>query len=161
MATKQRTRYSILGLLSWQPMSGYEIKKLIEMGLRHFWGESYGQLYPTLNRLVADGLAVRKEDTGSGRRRRHLYTITGKGRRVLLTWLREPTDPPSVRNEMQLKFFLTGRLDEEEGIRLIEEYRAGERARYHEYVQSEKILRVAVRKNALPEELSGLAGPGG
>lgn len=159
MPGRQKTRYSILGLLTWQPMSGYEIKKLVEMGLRHFWSESYGQLYPTLNQLVADGLALRKEDTGTGRRKRHLYSITAKGRRAVLAWLREPTDPPSVRNEMQLKFFLTGRLDEEEGIRLIEEYRAGERSRYEEYSRSETILRTAVQARTLPEELVGLTGP--
>lgn len=140
-------------------MSGYEIKKIIEIGLQHFWCESYGQLYPTLNQLVADGHALRSEDSGTGRRKRHLYTITAKGRRLLLGWLREPTDPTSIRNEMQLKFFLTGRLNEEEGIRLIEEYRVRESARLEDYLKSEKILRAAVRKQTFPEELAGLAGP--
>ena len=32
MARKARTHYAILGLLCWKPMSGYDIKKLIEAG---------------------------------------------------------------------------------------------------------------------------------
>ena len=46
------------GIGTWQPMSGYEIKRLVEMGLRHFWNESYGQLYPTLAALVDDEALV-------------------------------------------------------------------------------------------------------
>ena len=56
MAARRKTRFAILGLLSWKPMSGYDIKKLIEMGLQYFWQESYEQLYPTLEALVAEGL---------------------------------------------------------------------------------------------------------
>ena len=65
MAKKQKTRSAILGLLSWQPMSGYDIKKLIEMGLRHFWSESYGQIYPTLEQLVKEGFAAKKSQSTS------------------------------------------------------------------------------------------------
>ena len=58
MARKARTHYAILGLLCWKPMSGYDIKKMVEVGLSYFWSESYGQIFPTLNRLVDDGLAT-------------------------------------------------------------------------------------------------------
>ena len=44
-------------LLSWKPMSGYDIKKLVDAGLSHFWNENYGQIYPTLESLVKEGLA--------------------------------------------------------------------------------------------------------
>ena len=88
-ATKSKTPFAILGLLSWQPMSGYDIKKLVDMGLQHFWNESYGQLYPTLDKLVANGLATRSEETSSGGRRRRVYSITAAGRRAFIDWLRE------------------------------------------------------------------------
>lgn len=159
MAAKRKTRFAILGLLSWKPMSGYDIKKLIEMGLQYFWNESYGQLYPTLEALVAEGLAVRKAASTSGGRRRHLYTITAKGRRTFLDWLRKPTDLPKLRSEPQLKFFLASRLPVEEGVRLVEEYRAQQRERLQLYKPSEQILRRAVRNDVWPEELEGLIGP--
>ncbi len=155
---KQKTRFAILGLLSWQPMSGYDLKKMIDMGLQHFWNESYGQLYPTLEQLVADGHTTCKKDAGSGGRSRHVYAITAKGRREFLTWLREPTAPARIRSEPQLKFFLTGRLPAAEGIRLVEEYRGQLQEQYDRYVDSEKVLRQAVRSGILPEEIAGLAG---
>ena len=45
------SRHAILGVLGFCPMSGYDVKKLIERSIAHFWNESYGQIYPILNRL--------------------------------------------------------------------------------------------------------------
>ncbi|MCK7479112.1 MAG: PadR family transcriptional regulator [Candidatus Moduliflexus flocculans] len=50
------TKYVILGLLTEAPLSGYEIKKLVDIRFRFFWSESYGQIYPELKRLTAMGL---------------------------------------------------------------------------------------------------------
>ena len=52
------SRFAILGVLSLGAMSGYDVKKLIERSIAHFWNESYGQIYPSLNRLAAEGKLV-------------------------------------------------------------------------------------------------------
>jgi len=150
---RNRTWFAILGLLAWKPMSGYDIKKLIEVGLSYFWHESYGSLYPTLDRLVAEGLARRTEQRRHGRRTRHAYSITAKGRREVSAWLHEPTDLPRTRNELQLKFFLCSRRPLAESIRLLEEYREQQREVQEIYADSERILRRAVREASLPDEL--------
>jgi DNA-binding PadR family transcriptional regulator len=151
MARKRKTWFAILGLLSWKPMSGYDIKKMVEMGLSHFWSES--NLFPTLGALVEEGLATRREDRASGKRTRHVYRITAKGRRAFEKWLREPAEMPQMRNELQLKFFLSARRPVEESIRLLEEYRAQQRARYEEYRVSEVVLRQAVEQGTIDPEL--------
>jgi PadR family transcriptional regulator AphA len=150
---RNRTWFAILGLLSWKPMSGYDIKKLIEAGLSHFWQESYGALYPTLDRLVTDGLARRKEQPRHGMRTRHVYSITARGRREVTAWLGEPTEPPRTRNELLLKFFLCSRRPLEESIRLLEEYREQQREVRKNYVDSERLLRHALRDRTLPDEV--------
>ena len=61
------TRYAILGLLSLAPMSGYEIRKVAASSIGHFWSESYGQIYPTLRKLVAAGLAKPRSRRGRQR----------------------------------------------------------------------------------------------
>jgi DNA-binding PadR family transcriptional regulator len=133
-------------------MSGYDIKKFVEMGLSHFWSESYGQLYPTLAELVAGGLASKTADR-RGKRHRYVFTITPKGRRAFLEWLRKPTDLPRTRNEFQLKFFLCSRRPFEDGIRLLEEYRKQQHEVYEEYAVSETVLSQAVQNGAVPTEL--------
>lgn len=46
---------AILGLVSEQPMHGYELKKRLGELLGALWGVSYGSLYPALRRLERQG----------------------------------------------------------------------------------------------------------
>ncbi len=152
MAAPRKTWFVILGLLNWRPMSGYDIKKLIEVALSYFWSESYGQLYPTLDRLVGEGLASRRTEKRGGRSR-YVYSITARGKRQFLAWMKEPADIPRARNELQVRFFLSARLPTRESIRLLEEYREQQRRQYELYRDSEKVLALAVRRGGLPDEL--------
>jgi DNA-binding PadR family transcriptional regulator len=101
-----RTAYVILGMLSIQSnLSGYDLHKAIEENFGSFWGESYGQIYPTLKRLVAEGLIEASQSSGAPRKRRQQYALTDAGRDRLREWLAQPfqNDPP--RNEFMLKLF--------------------------------------------------------
>ncbi len=137
-------------------MSGYDIKKFVEMGISHFWNESYGQLFPTLSRLVDEGLATKEQAQGSGRRKRFLYTITDQGREALEEWLRAPSEPVRTRSELTLKFFLSCRRPPAEAARLLEEHRSQLEERLEEYTESERTLARAVETGALPDEVGHL-----
>ena len=156
MASKKKSQFAILGLLSWKPMSGYDIKKVVDVGLSHFWNENYGQIYPTLDQLVKQGLATKKRERKSGKRQRFVYTITSKGKQAFRGWIAEPTDPPVVRNELQLKYFLSSNLPTSTSIRLIEEHQSMQQSLLREYRQSEKILKAAVQKDEYAEELNDI-----
>ena len=54
MANEKKIDYAILGLLSHEPMTGYEIKKRMDTTLKFFWRASYGSIYPGLSELVQD-----------------------------------------------------------------------------------------------------------
>lgn len=100
-----QTAYAILGILSFHPgQSGYHIRKTIETTVGFFWGESFGQIYPTLKRLAANGL-IAAEAATSGARSRLEYSLTPAGHACLEEWLAVPyrTDPP--RDEFLLKLF--------------------------------------------------------
>ena len=125
-------------------MSGYDIKKVVDIGLSHFWNENYGQIYPTLDQLVKDGLATKRAERKSGKRQRFVYTITRKGKKAFRDWMSEPTDAPVVRNELQLKFFLSSSLPTNTSIRLIEKHRSQQQAVLDEYRHSEELLRNAI-----------------
>ncbi len=107
MAQKSRTPMLILGLLSLEPMSGYDIKSTIDRSIRHFWNESYGQLYPALKSLHTDGLVTRTErDTG---RKSYIYAITEAGEQALDGWLQSAPRPRFLRNELLLRVFFGSR----------------------------------------------------
>ena len=134
-------------------MSGYDIKKIVDMGLSHFWNENYGQIYPTLDALVAERLATKSVDKSSGQRTRHLYSITPAGVKAFRQWLKQPTDPPITRNELQLKLFLGSQLPKKASLAMIEEYRVQQLSILQEYRKSEAILRQAIQTGNYSDEV--------
>jgi len=100
---ENRSRYAILGALTVEPMSGYDIRKFFAQSVSYFWVESYGQIYPMLKSLHRDGLIGPLAKGGSSRRT--VYEITYTGRQVLASWLAEPVEPQPGRNEILLKLF--------------------------------------------------------
>ncbi len=125
---KGRSRYAILGLLTYGPLSGYDIRQLIETSISFFWNESYGQIYPTLKGLVTDGLATVKVDEQEGRPDRKLYAITGQGVAALHVYLAEPPRPPLVRNEFLLRVFFGGHMDPAQLRGMLLSFQAEQRA---------------------------------
>ncbi|HEX3076291.1 MAG TPA: PadR family transcriptional regulator [Lachnospiraceae bacterium] len=104
MASEKRIDYVILGLLSHEPMTGYEIKKRIDTTLRFFWGASYGSIYPTLNTLEKKGFVSKNCFTENGREK-ITYTIAEPGRDYLKEWLEVPVIKDELRYETLLKLF--------------------------------------------------------
>lgn len=100
-----RSQYAILGALTLGPMSGYDLRRFFEENLGFFWSESYGQIYPILRTLEAEGLVVPDADA-SGRRRP--YRITDAGRAQLRDWLQHPAAIEVGRIEILLKLFFVG-----------------------------------------------------
>jgi DNA-binding PadR family transcriptional regulator len=100
---ENKTRYAVLGLLSRRPQSGYDIRKQYESSAGNFWSESYGQIYPILRQLEADGLATHSVDRNEGRPDRKVYQITEAGREALREWLASPPETFRYRVEVLLK----------------------------------------------------------
>jgi PadR family transcriptional regulator AphA len=121
------TAYVILGMVSTEPRSGYEIKAVVDDSVRFFWAASYGQIYPELKRLSEAGL-VEGSDLPRGERKRTVYAITENGEAELVAWLRQPPETAEMREEGLLKLFFSGVLPPEEAVatlRSMREYRLG------------------------------------
>ena len=128
------TAYVILGMVSREARSGYEIKALVDRSVRFFWAASYGQIYPELKRLAEAGL-VEGADSPQGDRRRTLYAITPQGEEALREWLRRPPQTFEMREEGLLKLFFSCVLPREEAaetLRWMREQRLGVAERLRE-----------------------------
>lgn len=112
------TAYVILGMVSREPRSGYEIKALVDETTRFFWAASYGQIYPELRRLSEAGL-VEGRDEPRGERRRTVYAITADGEDELKAWLRRPPETYEMREEGLLKLFFAGVLPPAEAAEIL------------------------------------------
>lgn len=87
-------------------MTGYDLKKLVEQRLSHFWSESFGHLYPILKRLHEKGWVKKRIRAAKGRPSRNEYALTEAGRSALRQWFLEPMLPLPPRNELLLRIFL-------------------------------------------------------
>ncbi|BAC15184.1 hypothetical conserved protein [Oceanobacillus iheyensis HTE831] len=141
MKTYNDTTYAILGILTTDCTSGYDIKKLIDQSLNHFWKISYGQIYPTLKLLVEEELAEVAPSSEGGRKERNEYSLTEKGVSTLKAWLEEPVQQlPVEKNEILLKLFFGNHQSNQASIRLIEDYRTKLETRYQTYTAIEKSI---------------------
>jgi DNA-binding PadR family transcriptional regulator len=109
------TAYVILGMVSREARSGYEIKAAVDSSTRFFWTASYGQIYPELKRLSEAGL-VEGIDAPRGERKRTVYAITADGEAELKDWLRQPPEVAEMREEGLLKLFFAGVLPPEDAV---------------------------------------------
>ena len=123
MPRENKSKYAILGILSLGPMTGYEIRKTIEHSLANFWNESYGQIYPILRSLVAEGLATTEMEVQIGKPNRHIHTITESGRAELKRWLAKPVESEVGRVEILLKLFFGWQMSSQENLHKLEEFR--------------------------------------
>jgi PadR family transcriptional regulator AphA len=107
MPPKTKTAFAVLGFLSIAPMSGYQMRQLMQKSTAHFWSESDGQLYPMLAKLATHKL-ITAETSETDRREKKIYTITALGKVELNNWLMQAAETNSVRNEFMLKLFFSG-----------------------------------------------------
>lgn len=98
------TSYALLGLLSLQRWTTYELAKQVQRSLGWFWPRAERKLYDEPKRLVAAGFAhAEREMTGA--RPRTVYAVTPQGRKAIRQWLDVPPVPPVLEFEGMVKVF--------------------------------------------------------
>jgi DNA-binding PadR family transcriptional regulator len=115
--------YAILGLLQHEDLSGYDIKKKIDMTISNFWDVGYGQLYPSLKVLEKDGFVTKIISDKSKGPSKIIYSITESGSRKLREWLSIPGEKEYVKYEILLKLFFGSLLPKAENINRITEFK--------------------------------------
>jgi len=120
---ENKTMYVILGLLSHEDMTGYDIKKRIDISLKLFWDAGFGQIYPSLRTLEKGGLVKCQNQTSDTGPDRILYSITEEGRKALNIWLLKPVEKEQVKYEILLKLFFGSVIEPKENLKNIREFK--------------------------------------
>lgn len=120
MPRATQTDLAVLAVLSVEPLTGYAVRDLIHARLGAFWSESFGQIYPALARLRADGLVATEsgDRTGSS-----LHRLTAAGRARLVELMREPVVRTPPRNGVLLRLFFGDVIGADACRRLVAEAR--------------------------------------
>lgn len=110
--------HAILGFLQYRPLSGYDLKSVFDMSVRHFWPADQSQIYRTLSKLAEQGLAEVEIIEQEDRPDRKVYHITDSGREELLHWLTTPLPMKGERIAQLVQVFFAGNLTDEEALAL-------------------------------------------
>jgi DNA-binding PadR family transcriptional regulator len=124
-AVKATLEHALLGLVAEIPgVSGYDIVKLFNLSMAHYWHAHQGQIYPTLERMEQSGLIKSREFIQRGRPNKRLYTITPAGQRMLMEWLQSPFEAMKIKYPSLLKCRFLGHLGADRAKEALMEERA-------------------------------------
>jgi DNA-binding PadR family transcriptional regulator len=113
--------HAILGFLQYRPFSGYDLKKVFDTSVQHFWPADQSQIYRTLARMADQGWVEVEVVRGEDRPDRKVYRITEAGREELRCWLATPLPLEPHRSADLIKVFFSGQLSDEEVLAIFED----------------------------------------
>lgn len=115
-------KYAILGLLSWRPFSGYELRKFFSDSVALYWSGNSNQVYPTLVQLHKDGLVESETRQHGNYPPSKVYSLTAAGEAGLKEWVLSDPVVPQMRNAFLTQLAWADRLDGVELGSLIDRY---------------------------------------
>ncbi|MEX2245500.1 MAG: PadR family transcriptional regulator [Dehalococcoidia bacterium] len=98
-------KHALLGLLTYRPMTGYELKQFFDSTVQHIWNAELSQIYPTLKALEEHAWVERHVQVQEHRPNRKVYEITDGGREEFARWVRTPGLPADMRDPFLIKIF--------------------------------------------------------
>jgi DNA-binding PadR family transcriptional regulator len=133
--------HMILGLLSHQALSGYDLNKLFDSSVQHFWNTDQSQIYRALYKLAEQGWVETEVIQQDGSPDKKNYSLTDAGRGELMHWVSKPHPFAPVREAWLGQIFFGDAIDRKRLIEIMEIYRnqaqetAGELGALRDYLQ--------------------------
>ncbi|HSO27270.1 MAG TPA: PadR family transcriptional regulator [Anaerolineales bacterium] len=115
-------QFAILGLLSWQSLSGYDLKKIFADSTILYWSGNSNQIYRALVNLYEAGLVTYQKHQQGDYPAKKVYSITPAGTAALEDWLRSDPEALEMRNGFLVQLAWADRLDAEELDDLLSRY---------------------------------------
>ena len=120
--------HAILGLLSLNSLSGYDIKKMFEGSAALYWSGNNNQIYKALIKLHEQGWVSFETQTQHNSPTRKIYSITETGSEELQRWVLTSPEVPQVRNSFLIQLAWSDQLTANELDDLLEKYEGELRA---------------------------------
>ena len=114
-------KYILLGFLNYEPMTGYDLKRLVDGSTAHFWHAYHSQIYTTLRKMEQDGLVTSVIDDSDEKLERRIYQLTELGQSKFKQWLgKNLTELPPSKDALLVRLFFSGSRDRD---RVLDELR--------------------------------------
>lgn len=144
-------KYAILGLLSWKPLSGYDLKKIFVDSEALYWSGNNNQIYRTLVQLLNDGMVTNTVQHQESSPTKKIYNITDQGLSELKKWVLSMPEPPELRNTFLIQLAWADQLNNDELNTLLQKYE--EEVQMQLLMQEEKARRGNAAPKRTPREI--------
>lgn len=113
---------TILGFLSWKPLSGYDLKKMLSTSDIFYWSGNNNQVYKSLLELKKNGLVTYHVQPQESLPSKKVYSITANGLVELQKYLLEMPEVPEQHKNFLIQLAWCDVLSDGEVIELLERY---------------------------------------
>ncbi|MFN8529773.1 MAG: PadR family transcriptional regulator [Anaerolineae bacterium] len=114
----------ILGLLSGEPLTGYDLKKRFSGSLLLPWSGNSNQIYKALLELHDEGLVTVEEQQQANKPPRKVYSLAEKGHQALRDWLCSPPELPQFENPLLIQLLWADQAERSATRAVLETYEA-------------------------------------
>ena len=113
---------AMLGLLSWKPLTGYDLKKIIEDSSVMYWSGNNNQIYKALVELHEEGLVTTEQVHQENAPSKKIYTITEAGLMKLREWVLSTPEVSELKNIFLVQLAWADQLSDGELNDLLDRY---------------------------------------
>lgn len=114
--------YAILGILSYRPLTGYDLKKIIQESPFMYWSGNNNQIYKALVELLKESYVTSETQHQDGSPSKKIYTITAEGLAELKDWVLSAPEPPEWKKTFLIQLAWADQLKSDELNNLITKY---------------------------------------
>lgn len=118
-------KHGLLGFLSEQEMSGYDLEKMFSSSVGYFWSAKISQVYRDLHAMENAGWVQSSDFIQTGRPNKKIFKITDAGKQELENWLisYDVKKDSEIRIGILMRMFFAARRPKEETISILEQHR--------------------------------------
>lgn len=106
--------HAILGILSYKPLTGYDLKKIIQESPFMYWSGNNNQIYKALVELLHEGYVTNEVQHQESSPSKKIYTITEDGLAELKEWMLSSPEPPELKKPFLIQLAWAGQLQPNE-----------------------------------------------
>ncbi|WP_256757938.1 DUF4180 domain-containing protein [Cohnella sp. WQ 127256] len=113
---------AILGILSWKPSTGYELKKMFEDSSFMYWSGNNNQIYKALMNLENEDFVTCEVVHQDNSPSKKIYTLTEEGSKELTIWLSSSPEAPEIKKTFLVQFAWSDMLSNQELSEILSKY---------------------------------------
>ncbi|BAY87145.1 hypothetical protein NIES267_66630 [Calothrix parasitica NIES-267] len=130
--------HTILATLGSESYSGYDLWKKFSQTSKYYWQATQQQIYRELGKLEKEGAISSELIPQEGRPNKKLYRVTEEGIAKLKSWLLEPAEPMTIREELLVKVIAAKLVPKTVILQEIERHNKIHQQKLSEYKQIEQ-----------------------